>query len=120
MGVNDDDLVRSRQAHHGLQRLLHHQLRSHHAVKVLHEKFGIVKGFMTTIHSYTNDQRILDQFAQGSFVAARAARHQHDPDHHRRGPARLALVLPELNGKLDGLAHVRVPTPDASLTDLVG
>ncbi len=52
-------------------------------VKVLHEKFGIEKGSMTTIHSYTNDQNVLD-FPHKDLRRARAAAHQHDPDHHRR------------------------------------
>ena len=85
------------------------------AVKVLHEKFGIVKGFMTTIHSYTNDQRILDQFHK-DLRRARAGAINMIPT--TTGAARaVGKVLPELNGKLDGCS-VRVPTPDASLTDL--
>jgi len=84
-------------------------------VKVLHEKFGIVKGFMTTIHSYTNDQRILDQ-AHSDPRRARAGAVNMIPT--STGAARaVGVVLPELNGKLDGCS-VRVPTPDASLTDL--
>jgi len=83
--------------------------------KVLHENFGIVKGFMTTIHSYTNDQRILDQ-AHKDLRRARAGAINMIPT--TTGAARaVGKVLPELNGKLDGLS-VRVPTPDASLTDL--
>ncbi|MFC1693291.1 type I glyceraldehyde-3-phosphate dehydrogenase [Candidatus Latescibacterota bacterium] len=85
-------------------------------VKVLHEKFGVVKGFMTTIHSYTNDQRILDQVHK-DLRRARGAAINIIPT--TTGAARaVGKVLPELNGKLDGVA-VRVPTPDASVTDLV-
>lgn len=83
--------------------------------KVLHENFGIVKGFMTTIHSYTNDQRILDQFHK-DLRRARAGAINMIPT--TTGAARaVGKVLPALNGKLDGIS-VRVPTPDASLTDL--
>jgi len=83
--------------------------------KVLHENFGIVKGFMTTIHSYTNDQRILDQVHK-DLRRARAGAINIIPT--TTGAARaVGKVLPELNGRLDGCA-VRVPTPDASLTDL--
>jgi len=83
--------------------------------KVLHEKFGIVKGFMTTIHSYTNDQRILDQIHK-DLRRARAGAINIIPT--TTGAARaVGKVLPELNGRLDGCA-IRVPTPDASLTDL--
>lgn len=84
-------------------------------VKVLHEAFGVVKGFMTTIHSYTNDQRILDQIHK-DLRRARAGAINMIPT--TTGAARaVGKVLPELNGKLDGCS-VRVPTPDASLTDL--
>ncbi len=83
--------------------------------KVLHENFSIVKGFMTTIHSYTNDQKILDQVHK-DLRRARAGAINIIPT--TTGAARaVGKVLPELNGKLDGCA-VRVPTPDASLTDL--
>ena len=84
--------------------------------KVIHEEFGIEKGFMTTIHSYTNDQRILDQVHK-DLRRARAGAINMIPT--TTGAARaVGKVLPELNGKLDGIS-VRVPTPDASLTDLV-
>ncbi|MCE5251851.1 type I glyceraldehyde-3-phosphate dehydrogenase [bacterium] len=84
--------------------------------KVLHEKFGIVKGFMTTIHSYTNDQKILDQVHK-DLRRARAGAINMIPT--TTGAARaVGKVLPELKGKLDGVS-VRVPTPDASLTDCV-
>ena len=84
--------------------------------KVIHEKFGIVKGLMTTIHSYTNDQKILDQ-VHSDLRRARAGAINMIPT--TTGAARaVGKVLPELNGKLDGVS-VRVPTPDASLVDLV-
>jgi len=84
--------------------------------KVIHNKFGIVKGLMTTIHSYTNDQRILDQFHK-DLRRARAGAINMIPT--TTGAARaVGKVLPELNGKLDGFS-IRVPTPDASLVDLV-
>ncbi len=82
--------------------------------KVLHENFGIVKGMMNTIHSYTNDQRILD-LPHSDLRRARAAAVNMIPTTTGAAVA-VGKVLPELNGKLDGLS-VRVPTPDGSLTD---
>ena len=83
--------------------------------KVLQEKFGIERGIMTTIHSYTGDQRILDA-PHKDLRRARAAALNLIPT--KTGAAQaVALVLPELKGKFDGLA-VRVPTPTGSLTDL--
>ncbi|WP_076464896.1 type I glyceraldehyde-3-phosphate dehydrogenase [Actinomyces mediterranea] len=83
--------------------------------KVLHENFGIVNGIMTTIHSYTGDQRVLDA-PHKDLRRARAAALNMIPT--KTGAAQaVALVLPELKGKFDGLA-VRVPTPTGSLTDL--
>ncbi len=83
-------------------------------VKILNETFGIKQGFMTTIHSYTGDQRILD-FPHKDLRRARAAAVSIIPT--TTGAARAtALVIPELKGKIDGMA-VRVPTPDGSLTD---
>ena len=83
--------------------------------KVLHEKFGIIRGFMTTIHSYTNDQRILD-LPHTDLRRARAAAMNMIPT--TTGAARaVGKVIPELQGKLDG-GSVRVPTPDGSLVDL--
>jgi len=84
-------------------------------VKVLNDEFGIEKGFMTTIHSYTGDQRILD-FPHKDLRRARAAAVSIIPTTTGAAKA-VALVIPELKGKIDGLA-VRVPTPDGSLTDL--
>ena len=83
--------------------------------KVLMEEFGIVKGFMNTIHSYTNDQRILD-LEHSDLRRARAAALSIIPTTTGAASA-LGLVIPELEGKLDGLA-VRVPTPTGSLLDL--
>jgi len=84
--------------------------------KVLLEQFGIVKGLMTTIHSYTNDQRILD-LPHSDLRRARAAALSMIPTSTGAAKA-VSLVLPELAGKLDGMA-VRVPTPNVSLVDLV-
>ncbi|MQA94063.1 MAG: type I glyceraldehyde-3-phosphate dehydrogenase [Streptosporangiales bacterium] len=84
--------------------------------KVLNDSFGIVQGFMTTVHAYTNDQRILD-VQHKDLRRARAAAANIIPT--TTGAAKAtALVLPELKGKLDGMA-MRVPVPDGSLTDLV-
>lgn len=84
--------------------------------KVLHDAVGIERGFMTTIHSYTNDQRMLDQM-HSDMRRARAGAVNMIPT--TTGAARaVGLVLPELNGKLDG-SSVRVPTPNVSLVDLV-
>ncbi|OIJ89128.1 type I glyceraldehyde-3-phosphate dehydrogenase [Streptomyces colonosanans] len=84
--------------------------------KVLDENFGIVKGLMTTVHAYTNDQRILD-FPHRDLRRARAAAENIIPT--TTGAAKAtALVLPQLKGKLDGMA-MRVPVPTGSVTDLV-
>jgi len=83
--------------------------------KVLHDKFGIINGLMTTIHSYTNDQRILD-LPHSDLRRARAAAMSMIPTSTGAAKA-IGLVIPELKGKLDGLA-IRVPTPDGSLVDL--
>ncbi len=84
--------------------------------KVLDGRFGIVKGFMTTVHAYTNDQRILD-LPHKDLRRARAAAVSMIPTTTGAAVA-VGLVLPQLKGKLDGLA-VRVPTFDVSLVDLV-
>ena len=83
--------------------------------KVLHENFGIVHGTMTTIHSYTNDQRLLD-LPHKDLRRARAAALSMIPSTTGAAKA-LHLVLPELKGKLDGYA-MRVPTPNVSVVDL--
>jgi glyceraldehyde 3-phosphate dehydrogenase len=85
-------------------------------VKVLHEKFGIEKGSMTTIHSYTNDQNVLD-FPHKDLRRARAAAINMIPTSTGAAKA-IGLVMPELKGKLDGYA-MRVPTPNVSVVDLV-
>jgi glyceraldehyde 3-phosphate dehydrogenase len=84
--------------------------------KVLNDKFGIKRGMMTTIHSYTNDQQILD-LPHKDYRRARAAAENIIPTTTGAAKA-VSLVLPELKGKLNGGA-VRVPTPNVSLVDLV-
>jgi glyceraldehyde 3-phosphate dehydrogenase len=84
--------------------------------KVLNEKFGIVKGLMNTIHSYTNDQRILDQ-PHSDLRRSRSAALSIIPTSTGAAKA-VALVLPELKGKLTGMS-MRVPTPTVSVVDLV-
>jgi glyceraldehyde 3-phosphate dehydrogenase len=84
--------------------------------KVLHETFGIEQGYMTTIHAYTNDQRILD-FPHKDLRRARSAAINQIPT--STGAARaIGLVMPDLKGKVDGLS-MRVPVPTGSITDLV-
>jgi glyceraldehyde 3-phosphate dehydrogenase len=84
--------------------------------KVLNDAFGIQKGFLTTVHAYTNDQSVLDQ-AHKDLRRARTAAQNIIPSSTGAAKA-IGVVIPELNGKLDGIA-VRVPVPDGSLTDLV-
>jgi glyceraldehyde 3-phosphate dehydrogenase len=84
--------------------------------KVLHENWGIEKGSMTTIHSYTNDQNVLD-FPHKDLRRARAAAINMIPTSTGAAKA-IGLVMPELKGKLDGYA-MRVPTPNVSVVDLV-
>lgn len=84
--------------------------------KVLHEKFEIKRGMMTTVHSYTNDQQILD-LPHKDYRRARAAAQSIIPTTTGAAKA-VALVLPELKGKLNGMA-MRVPTPNVSVVDLV-
>ena len=83
--------------------------------KVIHENFGIVKGLMTTVHSYTNDQRILDK-SHKDLRRARAAACSIIPTTTGAAKA-VSLVLPELKGKLNGFA-LRVPAPNVSVVDL--
>jgi glyceraldehyde 3-phosphate dehydrogenase len=85
-------------------------------VKVLHDNFKIKRGFMTTIHAYTNDQRILDQ-PHKDLRRARAAAVSMIPTTTGAAKA-IAEVIPDMKGRLDGVA-VRVPTPSGSLVDLV-
>ena len=84
--------------------------------KVLHEAFGIEKGLITTVHSYTNDQRILD-LPHKDLRRARAGALSMIPTTTGAAKA-VALVLPELKGRLDGMS-IRVPTPNVSVVDLV-
>jgi glyceraldehyde 3-phosphate dehydrogenase len=112
MGVNDS-------AYDGSQNILSNASCTTNCVapmaKVLHENFGIVKGLMTTVHAYTNDQVILD-FPHKDLRRARAAAVNIIPTSTGAAKA-TALVLPELKGKLHGYA-LRVPVPDGSATDL--
>ena len=85
-------------------------------VKVLYDKFGVQKGSMTTIHSYTNDQNVLD-FPHKDLRRARAAALNMIPTTTGAAKA-IGLVMPQLKGKLDGYA-MRVPTPNVSVVDLV-
>ncbi|QAR31045.1 type I glyceraldehyde-3-phosphate dehydrogenase [Ornithobacterium rhinotracheale] len=86
--------------------------------KVLNDKFGVVEGLMTTIHAYTGDQNTLDApHRKGDLRRARAAAVSIIPNSTGAAKA-IGLVIPELNGKLDGAAQ-RVPTPTGSLTELV-
>src|SRR5439155_12945656 len=85
-------------------------------VKVVHDEFKIISGTMTTIHSYTNDQVILD-FPHKDLRRARAAALSMIPTSTGAAKA-LKLVIPDMAGKLDGFA-IRVPTPNVSVVDLV-
>ncbi|NLP18037.1 MAG: type I glyceraldehyde-3-phosphate dehydrogenase [Firmicutes bacterium] len=85
--------------------------------QVLHENFGIIRGLMTTVHSYTNDQVTLDAVHQKDMRRARAAAENIIPTTTGAAKA-VGLVLPELEGKLNGFA-LRVPTPTVSVVDLV-
>ena len=85
-------------------------------VKVLHEAYGVKKGAMTTVHSYTNDQNILDVKHSSDPRRARAAAMNIIPTSTGAAKA-IALVMPELKGKLHGFS-LRVPTPDVSIVDL--
>lgn len=114
MGVNEDDY--NPYEHHIVSNASCTTNCLAPVAKVILEKFGIRRGLMTTVHSYTNDQRILD-FPHSDLRRARAAALSMIPT--RTGAASaVALVIPELKGKFDGLA-VRVPTPNVSLVDLV-
>ena len=85
-------------------------------VKVIHDKWGVDKGSMTTIHSYTNDQKVLD-FPHADLRRARAAAINMIPTSTGAAKA-IGLVMPELKGRLDGYS-MRVPTPNVSVVDLV-
>ncbi len=114
MGVNDADYDPAR--HHIISNASCTTNCLAPLVKVLLDRFGIEQGFMTTVHAYTNDQRILD-LPHKDLRRARAAAVSIIPT--STGAARaIGLVLPELKGKLDGFA-LRVPVPDGSVVDLV-
>jgi glyceraldehyde 3-phosphate dehydrogenase len=114
MGVNDDKYDPA--THHVLSNASCTTNCVAPLAKVLLDSFGIVKGFMTTTHAYTNDQVILD-FTHSDLRRARAAAQNIIPTTTGAAKA-VALVIPELKGKLDGFA-MRVPVPDGSVTDLV-
>ncbi|MBP1969440.1 glyceraldehyde 3-phosphate dehydrogenase [Virgibacillus natechei] len=114
MGVNEKDYDPSQ--HHVLSNASCTTNGIAPLAKVLHENFGLKHGLMTTIHSYTNDQQILD-LPHKDYRRARAAAENIIPT--STGAAKVVgKVLPELDGKLNGMA-VRVPTPDGSLIDFV-
>ncbi|MEP6536489.1 MAG: type I glyceraldehyde-3-phosphate dehydrogenase [Bryobacteraceae bacterium] len=114
LGVNDDKYVAAN--HHIVSNASCTTNCLAPVVKVLHSKFGIEKGSMTTIHSYTNDQPVLD-FPHKDLRRARAAAINMIPTSTGAAKA-IGLVMPELKGKLDGYS-MRVPTPDVSVVDLV-
>lgn len=114
MGVNDD--VYDPASHHVLSNASCTTNCVAPLAKVLDEAFGIERGFMTTIHAYTNDQVILD-FPHSDLRRARAAAQNIIPTSTGAAKA-TSLVLPQLKGKLDGLS-MRVPVLDGSVTDLV-
>ena len=113
LGVNDDDIDDSTVAYSNASCTTNCLAP---IAKVLHEKYGIVKGFMTTVHAFTNDQRILD-LPHSDLRRARAANQSIIPTSTGAAKA-VSLVIPELQNKLDGMA-MRVPTPDGSVIDLV-
>ena len=114
LGVNDD--IYDSDKHHVISNASCTTNCVAPLAKVLHDNWGIERGFMTTCHAYTNDQRILD-FPHSDLRRARAAAINVIPTSTGAAKA-TALVLPELKGKLDGIS-LRVPVPDGSITDLV-
>ena len=114
LGVNDDDYDTN--AHHIVSNASCTTNCLAPAAKVIQDNFGIVKGLMTTIHSYTNDQKILD-LPHKDLRRARAAALNIIPTTTGAAKA-VALVIPELKGKFDGFA-MRVPTPTVSVVDAV-
>src|SRR3712207_6510478 len=114
LGVNEDKYDPA--AHHVLSNASCTTNCLAPVAKVIHEKFGIVNAQMTTIHSYTNDQQLLD-LPHKDLRRARAAALSMIPTSTGAAKA-VALVLPELKGKFDGIS-VRVPTPNVSLGDVV-
>lgn len=114
MGVNHDEY--DPQLHHVISNASCTTNCLAPVAKVLDEKFGLQRGFMTTIHSYTNDQRLLD-FPHKDLRRSRSANLSMIPT-TTGAAAAVSKVLPQLKGKLDGFA-VRVPTPNVSCVDLV-
>jgi glyceraldehyde 3-phosphate dehydrogenase len=114
LGVNDDKLTGSEQVMSNASCTTNCLAPM---VKVLNDNFGIIQGFMTTVHAYTNDQKILD-LPHKDLRRARAAAVSIIPTTTGAAKA-VGLVIPELAGKLDGMA-MRVPVPDGSVTDFVG
>ncbi|MUG97436.1 type I glyceraldehyde-3-phosphate dehydrogenase [Scytonema sp. UIC 10036] len=123
-GKNDDGTFVVGVNHHDYDHEKHHIISNASCTtnclapiaKVLHEKFGIIKGTMTTTHSYTGDQRLLDA-SHRDVRRARAAALNIVPTSTGAAKA-VALVLPDLKGKLNGVA-LRVPTPNVSMVDFV-
>jgi glyceraldehyde 3-phosphate dehydrogenase len=114
LGVNEEKYDRA--AHHVISNASCTTNCLAPVAKVVHEKFGIRSAQMTTIHSYTNDQQLLD-LPHKDLRRARAAALSMIPTSTGAAKA-VALVLPELKGKFDGIS-VRVPTPNVSLVDVV-
>lgn len=114
MGVNEDDYDPAK--HHIISNASCTTNCLAPVAKVILDRFGIVNGLVTTVHAYTNDQRILD-FPHSDLRRARAAAINMIPT-KTGAAAAVSRVIPELHGKFDGLA-VRVPTPDVSIVDLV-
>ena len=114
MGVNDQDYDHTR--HHVISNASCTTNCVAPVAKLIHDHFGIVQGNMTTIHSYTNDQRILD-LPHKDLRRARAASMNIIPTSTGATKA-MGLVIPDLEGKITG-SSIRVPTPDGSLVDLV-
>ena len=114
MGVNDQDYDSAN--HHIISTASCTTNCAAPMIKVLHDTFGVSQGIMTTVHAYTNDQMILD-FPHKDLRRARAAAVSMIPTTTGAAKA-ICVIMPELAGKLDGLA-VRVPTPDGSLVDFV-
>ncbi|MCK4510370.1 aldehyde dehydrogenase, partial [bacterium] len=114
MGVNDQDYDSAN--HHIISTASCTTNCAAPMIKVLHDTFGVSQGIMTTVHAYTNDQMILD-FPHKDLRRARAAAVSMIPTTTGAAKA-ICIIMPELAGKLDGLA-VRVPTPDGSLVDFV-
>ena len=114
MGVNEN--IYDSKAHHVISNASCTTNALAPVAKVLHENFGIIDGFMTTVHAYTNDQHILD-FPHKDLRRARAGALSIIPTSTGAASA-IGLVIPELAGKLDGMA-LRVPTPVGSVVDLV-